>query len=199
EPAKLPASVLAAPLAAEPVECGAEAFKLFATKVQPVLMNVCAGCHAGDKAGKFRLERVYADSLNARPATQANLAAVMAVIDREKPAGSPLLQRATAAHGGAVVPPLRDRDVPAFKHLDEWVRLVSSDTSSPAAPAAATEVVGTAAPVPPAAEKSDFGAGGPKKDVAAAPKDPFDPTIFNQQHHPDGPKPAAPPAPATPP
>src|SRR5205823_2222132 len=119
EPAKLPASILDAP--AEPTECGAEAFKRFATKVQPVLMNTCASCHAGAHASKFRLERVYSDSQNARLGTQRNLAAAMALIDRAKPAASPLLQLATTAHGGAAVPPLRDRVVPAFKQLDDWV------------------------------------------------------------------------------
>ena len=64
-------------------------------------MNTCAACHAGTYAGKFRLERVYADGPNARPGTQRNLAAALALIDRAKPAASALLQQATAAHGGA--------------------------------------------------------------------------------------------------
>ncbi len=147
EPAKLPASILSGEPTAggevEPVECSPEAIKRFATKVQPLLMNACAGCHAGEKAGKFRLERVYADSLNTRPATQYNLAATLAVIDREKPAGSPLLQRATAAHGGAALPPLRDRGVPAFKQLDEWVKLVLSDDAPQPEPAPAATGSGT--------------------------------------------------------
>jgi hypothetical protein len=191
-PAKLPESILNPP-PAEMFDCGAEAFKRFATKVQPVLMNACAACHAGEQAGKFHLERVYADSLNSRQAAQRNLAATLAQIDRAKPAASALLQRATTAHGGAAVPPLRDRSVPAFRQLDEWVRLVLSDVSPPPAPApAAAEIATTAATVPVTDEKSAFGAG-TLKEEPPKPADPFDPGEFTRQHHPGGPKPVPPP------
>jgi hypothetical protein len=191
-PAKLPAAVVAAAETAEPIECGAEAFKLFATKVQPVLMNACSSCHAGEYAGKFRLERVYSESLNSRPATQRNLNVALATIDRIKPAASSILQQAVTAHGGAALPPLRDRGVPGFKHLDEWVKLTMSDTSAPPAPMpppaeSAKEIVGTTATVPADAPKAEFGAGKPKKEAPAGPKDPFDPAIFNRQHHPNTP------------
>jgi hypothetical protein len=176
--------------AAEPTECGAEAFKRFATKVQPVLMNTCANCHAGAHAGKFRLERVYAGGPNARPATQRNLAAALALIDRGKPAASPLLQQATTAHGGATLPPLRDRGVPAFKQLDEWVKLTVSDTSAPPPPE--PPVVNGAAALPGGEPKSESGSVDPTTDAPAGPKDPFDPAIFNQQHHPDAARPKPP-------
>jgi hypothetical protein len=190
-PAKLPAAIVAAAETAEPIECGAEAFKRFATKVQPVLMNACASCHAGEYAGKFRLERVFADSLNSRPATQRNLNVALAAIDRTKPAASGLLQQAVTAHGGAALPPLRDRGMPGYKHLDEWVKLTMNDTSAPPAPATepAKEIVGTTASAPADAPKSDFGADKPKPEAPSGPKDPFDPAIFNRQHHPDTPKP----------
>jgi hypothetical protein len=193
-PAKLPAAVVAAAETAEPIECGAEAFKRFATKVQPVLMNACASCHAGDHVGKFRLERVFSDSLNSRPATQRNLNATLATIDRAKPAASGLLQQAVTAHGGAALPPLRDRGVPGYKHLDEWVKLTLNDSSAPPAPMApaaepSKEIVGTTATTPADAGQSDFGASKPKKDAPAGPKDPFDPAIFNGQYHPEAGKP----------
>jgi hypothetical protein len=195
-PAKLPAAVVAAAEFAEPIECGAESFKRFATKVQPVLMNACASCHAGDRAGKFRLEKVFSDSLNSRPATQRNLNAALAAIDRAKPAASGLLQQAVTAHGGAALPPLRDRGVPGYKHLDEWVKLTLSDASAPPMPMTppvepAKEIVGTAASTPGEAAKSEFGADKAKKDAPAGPKDPFDPAIFNRQHHPEVEKPGS--------
>jgi hypothetical protein len=192
-PAKLPASVLAAQTV-ETIDCGAEAFKRFATKVQPVLMNACAGCHAGEQAGKFRLERVYTDGLNSRQAAQQNLAAALAQIDRSKPAASPLLQQATTAHGGAAVPPLRDRGVPAYRQLDEWVRVLLEDTS-PAPPTAPAAEIATTGAIQPAADvKSGFGVGTPSKDTPAPPADPFDPAEFNRQNHPNGPPPAKSPA-----
>jgi hypothetical protein len=187
-PAKLPASVMAVAESAEPIECGAETFKRFATKVQPLLMNACASCHAGEYTGKFRLERSFAGDQNSRPATQHNLNVTLAMIDRAKPAASPLLVKATAVHGGAALPPLRDRGMPAFKQLDEWVKLSVSDSSAPPTPPTPepkSETIGTTVP----AAGSDFGAAKTKSAESGAPKDPFDPSIFNRQHHPDGPKP----------
>jgi hypothetical protein len=178
-PAKLPAAVVASAENNEPIECGAEALKRFSTKVQPILMNACSGCHAGRYTGKFHLDRTYADGLNTRAATLRNLNATLPLIDRAKPAASALLQRAVTAHGGSVLPPLRDRGALAFKQLDEWVKLTIGDGTAPAAEA---KVETTAAD-----GNSDFGAATPKKD---APQDPFDPMIFNRQYHPDrSPKP----------
>jgi hypothetical protein len=186
-PAKLPVSIIEAADAAAPIECGAEAFKLFATKVQPVLMNACIACHTAESAGKFRLEKTYPDALNSRPATQHNLSVALAMIDRVKPAASPLLQRAVAAHGGAALPPLRDRGVAPFKLLDEWVKLAMSDGSPPPSPPAPTkEIVGPIATV--SDPKSDFGADKAKTDAPSAPLDPLDPAVFNRKHHPAGPK-----------
>jgi hypothetical protein len=190
-----PASPPAPQALADTIDCGAEAFKRFTTKVQPVLMNTCAGCHAGEADGKFRLERVFADGLNSQKAAQHNLAAALAQIDRSKPLASPLLQHATAAHGGAAVPPLRDRSVAPYRQLEDWVRLVTMD-STPAPAPVAPAVVPTsfepgAAAAPEAGPKSDFGAGNPPP--KETPKDPFDPAEFNRQHHPGGAPPAGPP------
>jgi hypothetical protein len=186
-PALLPTAVISAAETAEPVDCGAEALKRFAMKVQPILMNTCAGCHAGPYAGKFRLERVYANGMTG-PATQRNLATTVALIDRAHSANSPLLQLATTAHGGATIPPLRDRSVPAFKQLDEWVKLTVRDLPAvPAAPNHPAEVTTTTVTDP--SSKTDFGSGVSQKDASTGPKDPFDPAIFNRQHHPNAPKP----------
>ena len=183
-PAKLPASVVAAAESAEPIECGAEAFKRFTASVQPVLMNACASCHAGQYAGKFHLERTFIGSLNSRPATLRNAAVTLSQIDRTKPAASPLLVRAIAAHGGAALPPLRDRSAPAFKQLDAWVTLALADSTAPPAVEPKTETVSATLPPAPG---STFGADRPKPDAPSGPKDPFDPVIFNRQYHPDKP------------
>jgi len=106
EPATLP----------EMVDCSPEALRHYCTRVQPVLMNSCAGCHSS--TAKFHLERVYSDTTNPRWQTFQNLAATMALIDRAKPAASQLLQKALTAHGNSVAPPLRDRGTPAYQILE---------------------------------------------------------------------------------
>jgi hypothetical protein len=164
----------------EAVECNTEAFRRFVVKVQPILMNACASCHVRPNAGRFHLERTYTDTLNSRAATLRNLNVTLAQVDRSKPAVSPLLRWAATAHGGASLPPFRDRSAPAFKHLDEWVRMTVGD--NPASEAKA-ETVGAAATSPTAS--SPFGTDKPKDDSSASPKDPFDPAIFNRRHHPD--------------
>jgi hypothetical protein len=177
EPGKLPPAIVSGD--GEPIECGQETFKRFVVKVQPILMNACASCHVRETAGKFRLERTYVDSLASRAATLRNLGVTLAQLDRSKPAASALLQRATAAHGGAALPPLRDRAAPAFKQLDEWVRMTVGDATPP--PPA--ETLGAAATTP--AGSSEFGTATPAKEASAGPTDPFDPAIFNRRHHPD--------------
>jgi hypothetical protein len=196
-PASVPVKPAAASVvvaAADPVDCGAEAFKRFATKVQPVLVNACADCHVRENAGKFRLERTSPDALNVRTATQQNLVAALAQIDRAKPSASPLLLHATTAHGGAAVPPLRDRGVVPYRQLEEWVAMVAGE-SAPSAPVARAVVPASLEQVPGATKPdekpaTEFGADAtaPKE----GPKDPFDPAIFNQQHHPTRPKPTGP-------
>ena len=189
-PALLPASILSGPT--EPADCSPDAYKRFATKVQPVLMNTCAACHAGTYGGKFRLERAYADGARTRPATQRNLASALAAIDRSKPASSALLNQALTPHGGAPLPPLRDRGAPAFKQLEEWVRMIVSDATEVTAIPAVAAAVAPATGAPDST--SQFGAEGEKKN--AGPADPFDPEIFNRQHHP-APRPTDAPSPGT--
>src|SRR5437868_7075946 len=52
-----------------------EAQGLFASKIQVVLMNTCASCHASGHGGGFKLVRAYHDGSTNRRATQLNLAA----------------------------------------------------------------------------------------------------------------------------
>ncbi len=77
---------LAGPTVPE-VEVTSQALGLFTTRVQPILMNTCARCHANGRGGSFKLLRAYSGSLNNLRATQHNIAAVMAQInpDARKP------------------------------------------------------------------------------------------------------------------
>ncbi|MFO0809662.1 MAG: hypothetical protein U0746_13640 [Gemmataceae bacterium] len=157
-----------------PADCTPEALERFTVRVQPVLMNACASCHVGPKAVKFRLERAFPDSPDKRRVTQVNLTATFATLDRAKPAASSLLTKALVAHGGATVAPLRDRGVPAFKVLEDWVMQVAGAASPP------TSVVTVAATVPAGTTnfaKDEAKPDAEKKDLS----DPFDPAEFNRQ------------------
>jgi hypothetical protein len=190
------------PAAPQPVvDVSAELLCRFTTKVQPILMNACASCHASGKAGTFKLTRVY-DGCNRRT-TQENVTAVLAQLNLDRPQGSPLLTKAVSAHGQMAQAPLKGRDAEPFQALEDWVRL-TVDTNpnlreqagpapavapapeprpapepfpTPAAPAAGPE------PAPRGAEPSGF-ADTPKPGPAQ-PKDEFDPLLFNRIAHPE--------------
>ncbi|MFN4258363.1 MAG: hypothetical protein ACK4RK_03645 [Gemmataceae bacterium] len=130
------------------VEYNPQALGLFTTKVQPLLMNTCARCHASDNGGAFRLTRVHATSAVDRRLTIHNLAATMRYVDRERPGQSELLAKAVAIHGGADLPPLKNRESAAYRLLEEWVHLAAAH-GRPAATAAAPPVF--ILPTPPAA------------------------------------------------
>ena len=89
------------------VDVTAETFVAFTAKVQPILLNACASCHANENAGKFRLERV-ADS-NRKVSSMRNLAMVLEYADLDHPTVSPFLVKAVTPHGKDTITPLKDR------------------------------------------------------------------------------------------
>jgi hypothetical protein len=103
------------------VDLIAESSITFTTKIQPILMNTCASCHATGNGGKFHLDRVRDNTQKA--ATQRNLAAVMAYIDLERPAISPLLTRAITPHGNAPAAAIRDRGSKPFQTMQQWIEM----------------------------------------------------------------------------
>src|SRR5207248_5928269 len=44
------------------LELNTECMGLFARRVQPILMNTCAKCHASGRAGDFKLTQVFGDA-----------------------------------------------------------------------------------------------------------------------------------------
>lgn len=101
----------------------ASSLGLFVNKVQPILMNACARCHACGKGGAFKLTRVYDEGgLGNRRTTQQNLMATLAQLNRERPQNSPLLSYALTLHGNADMPPLPGRTATAYRTLEEWVQ-----------------------------------------------------------------------------
>lgn len=179
--------------AAPAVEYNPESLGLFVTRVQPILMNACANCHATGRGGStFRLTRAYTDELINHRTTQQNLAAVLAQVNRRQPETSALLSRAVTAHGEAGGPPLKGRQTPAFKMLEAWVqRAVIPEPREPPPPAAPVFGPDAAPPrsvpasPPPANAESTMEPGHPLLSTPPAPASPpsgtdlFDPMQFN--------------------
>ena len=135
--AAVPTGVIPAPnpaAAAEPeADVSAEAATVFAARVQPVLANLCADCHAkADHASGFKLARTTGYDASP-PTTRQNLRAAAAQLKKDDPANSPLLVKAVAAHGGMKQPAIAGRQVPSFKALEGWVS-VAGGCPPPAVP-----------------------------------------------------------------
>ena len=107
------------PEPAPAVDVNAETLIAFTSKVQPILMNTCASCHAGDTGGKFKLERI--GESGHKLASQRNLAAVLDYIDVERPTISPLLVKALAPHGREAMAPIKDRSAKPFQAMQQWI------------------------------------------------------------------------------
>jgi hypothetical protein len=129
-----------------PIDVTMESLGTFVTRVQPILTNTCARCHATGHGGKFRLEQVYENSLTNRRSLEHNLAAVLAQVNLQQPEASRLLTKAVADHAHTGQPPLRDRQSAPYRTLESWVKLtVASNpqlldalptSSAPASPSA---------------------------------------------------------------
>jgi hypothetical protein len=155
-----------------PVEVSAEALKRFTTRVQPLLMNACAKCHAGPTAAAFKLQRVYPGDPNHRTATYWNLAATAVHIDSANLNASKLLTLAATVHGGESTPLVRDRA--PYKTLEDWAQLIAAERR----PKKATSVPSTRPQLVESVTET-------KTEKEVGPTDAFDPAIFNRQHHPN--------------
>ncbi len=196
---------------APPPEVNTQSLSLFITKVQPILMNACASCHASGRGGSFKLVRVYENSLATRKTTQQNLAAVLAAMAKEHPQGNLLLIKAISVHGDMAQPAFKSKDVQAYRTLEEWIRLTippgpssretvalpvtlppagehtaALDPRAPRSEAAFGEAPTPAAgkPMPLAPSTNEQAQAPPGPVVATVPIDPYDPAIFNNQAHP---------------
>jgi hypothetical protein len=180
------------------VEISAQAIAMYTTRIQPILMNTCIPCHSRSDSGNFRLTRVFGNPGIKQPSTRHNLAATLAQIHPSDPLSSPLLVKALSLHGTASRPPLKDRNTPAYRLLEEWVRLQAAApmTPAPVSTVSTREVLPTA-PVPAAVpasatvtENSGTFAQDRKDDATRSmngntPADPFDPALFNRMAHPE--------------
>jgi hypothetical protein len=187
------------PEALPPVDFNSEALGPFGTRVQPILMNTCASCHAGGHAGAFKLQRVFEDGVANRRATQHNLAAALAQVNPEHPLSSPLLVKAVSIHGDLGQAPLKGRQTPTYRALEEWVQLAvgqgtphefAAPVAMPEGAAPKSELAPVEVhPASPSGPPSSFAvppstAAPPAGPTERAPVDPFDPVLFNRQMHP---------------
>ena len=176
----------------QPPELSTESLSLFLSRVQPILMNACANCHATGRGGTFKLIRTYETGLIGRKTTQQNLAAVLAQVNKELPSASPLLTKAVSIHGKSgdmAQPPLKNREAAAYRSLEDWLR-VTVDTKG-AVPgvgsvtvADRTRAAESTAPSSPNKPETREPGIATEPPVAVEPVDPFDPIIFNRQMHP---------------
>ena len=106
--------------------------ELFTRKVQPVLVNSCtvSKCHESGGHQAFQLNRALLRGEANRRSTMQNLAATLALIDREHPEASKLLTVPRQTHGGLNGPIFGPRQDQAFRHLAEWVALVEPSKAS---------------------------------------------------------------------
>jgi hypothetical protein len=191
-----------------------ECLGVFATRVQPVLMNACAHCHTPAYAGPFKLVRCYETGVGNRRSVQQNLAAVLAQVNFAQPQSSPLLTRALSDHGKVGQAPLRGRQATAYRTLEDWVRRTVEDnpqlrqapaTAAAAPPGALRQAAAfgedaarpatpPAATVPaPAVSPGTPPRAAPSTPAPAAAPDPFDPEEFNRLAHPERTRPPPPP------
>lgn len=182
-----------------PPKLNSVATRTFTARVQPLLGNVCADCHAQKShASSFKL-KPYDPAFNDPQTADANMQAVAPLLDPTSPHDSPLLKYATTAHGKASDPPLKAGH-PALEKLQLWVHWAcgpegsAAPTTVPPPPKVDSAVVQAASthPVPPSPEPAKLP---PVKatpiqpfadkplPVPAKPNpaDPFDPAQFNQQ------------------
>ena len=155
------------------LDLSADALALFTTRVQPILMNACASCHAGGQGGDFHLLRPGDGS--ARIVIQKNLAAAVAQLKLDNPVASPLVVKAVSAHGAMTQPPLRDRRAVPAQTLQQWAEQVAANNPH-------------LRPAPASATASRFGpdSAGPSSPSAASPAVVSTPVVSRAVTRPDG-------------
>ena len=112
-------------------ELPAGAVERFTRKVQPLLVNNCttAGCHRAGGPQSFELDRALLHGMSNRRSTTHNLAAVLEIVDRERPQESQLLTIPRRDHGGMNRPIFGPRQSQQFQQLVEWVAMVTNSAA----------------------------------------------------------------------
>lgn len=162
----------------KPVDYNSESFPLFASKVNTILVNACASCHAAAESKAFKLTRA-----GGRSGVSQNLMAALPHVNPADPLKSPLLVNAVTPHGNGTEAPLRSRAHPAYASLETWVQFARS-VEGTAQPEPAPRF-GEPRKLPNLEAKGDaFGQDSksePEKPAKSAADDPFDPAAFNRK------------------
>jgi hypothetical protein len=108
-------------------ELPAGSIERFTRKVQPILVNNCtlSRCHQPGGEQTFQLDRALLHGMANRRSTMQNLAATLALVDRQQPHLSHLLTVPRKAHGGMRSAVFGPRHTAAYSHLVDWVALVT--------------------------------------------------------------------------
>ncbi len=98
------------------------ALSLFASRVQPLLVNRCGGsaCHTGNRAGEFRLLEPPRGGTYFRRLTLRNLETTLAHIHRDAPEDSQLLRVAQEPHGPTRIVAISGPSDPLYQLLIDW-------------------------------------------------------------------------------
>ena len=112
----------------------------FTGSIQPLLLNHCsvANCHGVSSTNKLRLLRWPSGRPASRRLTQRNLHTVLTLVDRERPAESPLISTPIKPHGPLDKPVFTNHQLAKFKQLVAWVHEVSK-SPAPAPPDTVSE------------------------------------------------------------
>jgi hypothetical protein len=168
------------------VDYNSESFPLFASRVNAILLNACASCHARDDAKAFRLTRV-----GGRSGATKNMMAALPHVNPKDPAASAILTKAVTPHGTGTEAPFKTRSHPAFQALEIWANFARApdgtaapERTQPAEPRKLPDLEPAAARSPAKAPPSSDGFGQDSNSVPGKPvknqaADPFDPAIFN--------------------
>jgi hypothetical protein len=193
-----------------------QAVEDFTTGIQLLLLNRCGtnACHGSLANTQFRLMRPLKDQALPRRLTQRNLYATLKMIDMADPDASPLLTVPRGPHGGEKEGLFTGKQDAQWVQLRDWVRLAAQPReSSEAADFASDAATSGAAAAPersmalrPATTDSPEGdihrsiyspaAAAKEAAVEPAPRDPFDPEVFNRRYHPEKSTPSTENAPA---
>ena len=185
-----------AELSPEPqIEPTADVQEKFVRSIQPMLVHSCttSGCHAPGSKQLMELDRWALEGSGIPTLIRKNLDQVLAQVDAEDPASSPLMRRARQAHGlrnERLSQPLAPYQTAI---LMEWLNEAAGVKPEPPAkndsygadeeeladPAAAGDGELTDAMIDEAAQQMLSGRKKPR--TAFTPRDPFDPEIFNRR------------------
>ena len=137
----------------------------------------------------FVLFRPFLGQSTTRRMTERNLKATLAFVDRADPQASPLLARASTAHGGSVAAAIPDREQQQLAVISGWLHSlgVKPPKKQPAVISPTHELLYQ----PKQSARQEMATSSdssrvetpPPRQIAPLAGDPFDPAIFNLKYH----------------